>query len=31
MSRNGISWLNLDNGTFDFANGNLSDGINLNR
>lgn len=30
MSRNGVSWLNLDNGTFDFANGNLGfDGINL--
>lgn len=30
MSRNGVSWLNLDNGTFDFANGNLAfDGINL--
>lgn len=31
MSKNGISWLNLDNGTFDFANGALAfDGINLN-
>lgn len=31
MSRNGVSWLNLDNGTFDFANGNLSfDGTDLN-
>ncbi|MDU7085925.1 MAG: phage tail spike protein [Clostridium sp.] len=30
MSRNGVSWLNLDNGTFDFANGNLSfDGLNI--
>ena len=30
MSRNGVSWLNLDNGTFDFANGNLSfDGTNI--
>ncbi|MBD7914565.1 phage tail protein [Clostridium sp. Sa3CUN1] len=30
MSRNGVSWLNLDNGTFDFANGNLAfDGIDL--
>lgn len=30
MSRNGVSWLNLDNGTFDFANGNLAfDGTNL--
>ena len=30
MSRNGVSWLNLDNGTFDFANGNLAfDGMNL--
>ena len=30
MSRNSASWLNLDNGTFDFANGNLAfDGIDL--
>ncbi|WP_195264560.1 phage tail spike protein [Clostridium sp. 1001275B_160808_H3] len=30
MSKNGVSWLNLDNGTFDFANGNLSfDGLNI--
>ncbi|MGG7057616.1 phage tail spike protein [Clostridium tertium] len=30
MSRNGVSWLNLDNGTFDFANGNLAfDGTDL--
>lgn len=30
MSRNGVSWLNLDNGTFDFANGNLRfDGLNI--
>lgn len=30
ISRNGVSWLNLDNGTFDFANGNLAfDGTNL--
>ena len=30
MSRNGASWLNLDNGTFDFANGNLAfDGLDL--
>ena len=30
MSKNGVSWLNLDNGTFDFANGNLAfDGTNL--
>lgn len=30
MSRNGVSWLNLDNGTFDFAKGNLAfDGTNL--
>lgn len=30
LSRNGVSWLSLDNGTFDFANGNLAfDGTNL--
>ncbi|MGG7142489.1 phage tail spike protein [Clostridium nigeriense] len=30
MSMNGVSWLNLDNGTFDFANGNFAyDGTNL--
>ena len=31
MSKNGISWLNMEDGTFEFANGALSfDGINLN-
>ncbi|MEO2565374.1 phage tail spike protein [Clostridium tertium] len=30
MSRNGVSWINLDNGTFDYANGNLSyDGLTM--
>ncbi|MDU1279224.1 MAG: phage tail spike protein [Clostridium sp.] len=29
-SFNGVSWINLDDGTFDFANGNLSfDGLNI--